>query len=118
MQVAELRERLAAAPIDAMMLALADATDGKITPAEASILSLLLTQDVCSKSALYHCYAHRKEDVVNSDMPDLKVIDVYICRLRKKLAPLGLTIETIWGQGYRIPRENAAEFMAALEGAA
>ncbi len=31
-----------------------------------------------------------------------KTLDVYICKLRKQLAPVGLAIETIFGMGYRL----------------
>lgn len=34
------------------------------------------------------------------DEPDLKIIDVFICRLRKKLAHLSVGIGTSWGVGY------------------
>ena len=39
------------------------------------------------------------------DEPDPKIIDVFICKLRKKLFLHGLRgtyIETVWGQGYTI----------------
>ena len=36
------------------------------------------------------------------DEPEIKILDVYVCKLRKKLQPLGVTIETVWGQGYRL----------------
>jgi two-component system cell cycle response regulator CtrA len=42
------------------------------------------------------------------DEPDLKIVDVFICKLRKKMAAIsgGLNfIETIWGRGYTI-KEN------------
>lgn len=44
-----------------------------------------------------------KEVILNSlyggmDEPELKIIDVFICKLRKKLPP-GI-IETVWGRGY------------------
>ena len=32
--------------------------------------------------------------------PEIKIIDVYICKLRKKIEPLGLRIDTAWGKGY------------------
>ncbi|MDE3830273.1 helix-turn-helix domain-containing protein [Sinorhizobium meliloti] len=28
--------------------------------------------------------------------------DVFVCKMRKKLARFGVTIETVWGQGYRL----------------
>jgi two-component system cell cycle response regulator CtrA len=37
------------------------------------------------------------------DEPELKIIDVFICKLRKKLATAALGknfIETVWGRGY------------------
>ena len=45
--------------------------------------------------------------------PDMKIIDVFICKLRKKLANASGGkdyIETVWGRGYviREPSENAA----------
>ena len=47
------------------------------------------------------------------DEPELKIIDVFICKLRKKLADASnsmIYVETIWGRGYtlREPRERRA----------
>jgi two-component system, cell cycle response regulator CtrA len=38
------------------------------------------------------------------DEPEAKIIDVFICKIRKKLAKLGLTnvVNTVWGRGYTI----------------
>lgn len=33
---------------------------------------------------------------------DPKIVDVLICKLRKKLAPEGITIATAWGDGWRM----------------
>jgi two-component system cell cycle response regulator CtrA len=47
------------------------------------------------------------------DDPDPKIIDVFICKIRKKLRTAGAPplIETVWGQGYRltIPETTAAK---------
>jgi two-component system cell cycle response regulator CtrA len=45
------------------------------------------------------------------DEPELKIIDVFICKLRKKLANASNGknyIETVWGRGYvlREPSED------------
>jgi two-component system cell cycle response regulator CtrA len=45
------------------------------------------------------------------DEPELKIIDVFICKLRKKLANASNGknyIETVWGRGY-VLREPAEE---------
>ncbi len=51
------------------------------------------------------------------DEPEMKIIDVFICKLRKKLAIAGADnlIGTVWGRGYMI-REPSAP-LAAHEGA-
>lgn len=39
---------------------------------------------------------------ISDKSPTEKNIDVYICRLRKLCAPLGLKLTTSWGVGYRM----------------
>jgi two-component system cell cycle response regulator CtrA len=49
------------------------------------------------------------------DEPELKIIDVFICKLRKKLASAtngDHHIETVWGRGY-VLRDPADEISAA-----
>lgn len=38
----------------------------------------------------------------DAEEPDIKIIDIMVCKIRKRLAPLGVVIDTVWGQGYRI----------------
>jgi two-component system cell cycle response regulator CtrA len=49
------------------------------------------------------------------DEPEMKIIDVFICKLRKKLAVAGADnlIGTVWGRGYMI-REPAEDNVHAL----
>jgi two-component system, cell cycle response regulator CtrA len=61
-----------------------------------------------------------KEMILNQmyggmDEPELKIIDVYICKVRRKLADASggkSYIETVWGRGYML-REPSAEAVAA-----
>jgi two-component system cell cycle response regulator CtrA len=51
------------------------------------------------------------------DEPELKIIDVFICKLRKKLANASNGknyIETVWGRGYvlREPSDDEAKIPA------
>lgn len=44
------------------------------------------------------------------DEPEVKIIDVFICTLRKKLEAYGVktpVIETVWRRGYRLDTENS-----------
>jgi two-component system cell cycle response regulator CtrA len=52
----------------------------------------------------------RKEQFLHAlygglDGPEIKIIDVMVCKLRKKLldAGIGNLIRTVWGQGYMVP---------------
>ena len=88
-----------------------DAVRLNLTCKEFAILELLsrrkgaaLTKDAC----LNHLYG-------GIDAPDVKIIDVFMCALRKKLAAAtgGDTyIETVWGRGY-ILRDPAEKDLAA-----
>ena len=42
------------------------------------------------------------------DEPEMKIIDVFICKLRKKLADAGAPslIQTVWGRGYTIREDS------------
>jgi two-component system, cell cycle response regulator CtrA len=78
-----------------------------LTPSEYKVLELLslrknsvLTKEMC----LNHLYNGLRE-------PEVKIIDVFICKLRKKLAQASdgdNPIETVWGGGYML-RDTPAD---------
>ena len=87
-----------------------------LTPSEYKVLELLslrknsvLTKEMC----LNHLYNGLRE-------PEVKIIDVFICKLRKKLAAAAQgdnQIETVWGGGYMLrdtPDERHAEVRQAM----
>src|SRR5271165_2353304 len=86
-----------------------DGTPVHLTGKEYAILELLVLRKgmVLTKEAfLNHLYG-------GIDEPEMKIIDVFICKLRKKLAMANTGqhyIETVWGRGYvlRDPKEGAA----------
>ncbi len=70
------------------------------------LLSLRKGTTLTKEMFLNHLYG-------GMDEPELKIIDVFICKLRKKLATATLGahyIETVWGRGYvlRDPQDNSA----------
>jgi two-component system cell cycle response regulator CtrA len=79
----------------------------RLTGKEYSILELLVLRKgmVLTKEAfLNHLYG-------GMDEPEMKIIDVFVCKLRKKLAQAGAgnLISTVWGRGYVVrPPEQAA----------
>lgn len=50
----------------------------------------------------------------SDNAPGIKIMDVYICRLRKKLRGSGITISTVWGAGYVV--ENAEKLRDVMAG--
>jgi two-component system cell cycle response regulator CtrA len=83
-----------------------------LTGKEYAILELLMLRKgmVLTKEAfLNHLYG-------GMDEPEVKIIDVFICKLRKKLAVAGAdnVIGTVWGRGYMM-RDPAAQPAAAAK---
>ncbi len=85
--------------------------DGKpvhLTTKEYSIIELLSLRKgtpLTKEQFMTHLYS-------GMDEPELKVIDVFVCKLRKKLqdATKGINyIETVWGRGYVLRDPQAAE---------
>jgi two-component system, cell cycle response regulator CtrA len=75
------------------------------------LLSLRKGTTLTKEMFLNHLYG-------GMDEPELKIIDVFICKLRKKLAAAAdgqHHIETVWGRGYvlRDPQEGSVSASAA-----
>jgi two-component system cell cycle response regulator CtrA len=73
------------------------------------LLSLRKGTTLSKETFLNHIYG-------DADEPGMKIIDVFICKLRKKLAAAtdGVSyIETIWGQGYALRDPKAHVAIAA-----
>jgi two-component system cell cycle response regulator CtrA len=78
----------------------------RLTGKEYGILELLVLRKgmVLTKDAfMNHLYG-------GMDEPELKIIDVFVCKLRKKLmeAGAGDLIDTVWGRGYMV-RDSSSE---------
>jgi two-component system cell cycle response regulator CtrA len=92
------------------------AVDGQpvhLTGKEYAILELLVLRKgmVLTKEAfLNHLYG-------GMDEPEMKIIDVFICKLRKKLAMAGAEnlIGTVWGRGYMIREPSANHVSVSSE---
>ncbi|MGO8093196.1 helix-turn-helix domain-containing protein [Rhizobium leguminosarum] len=71
----------------------------QLTALEARVFSHLSSRELGTKQsimmALYSDCA---------DEPEIKIVDVFVCKMRRKLSKFGVRIETVWGQGYRLAR--------------
>jgi two-component system cell cycle response regulator CtrA len=78
------------------------------------LLSLRKGTTLTKEMFLNHLYG-------GMDEPELKIIDVFICKLRKKLAEAtggSNYIETVWGRGYVLRDPGAADLPARLAASA
>jgi two-component system cell cycle response regulator CtrA len=73
-----------------------------ITEKEYLIVELLATRmnRVCTKmDFMNHLYG-------GLDEPEEKIIDVFVCKARKKLREHGIVITTVWGRGYMLKSDD------------
>ena len=76
------------------------------------LLSLCKGTTVTKEMFLNHLYG-------GADEPALKIIDVFVCKLRKKLARAtggNQYIETIWGRGYVLCDPESTPVVTLVEG--
>jgi len=71
----------------------------RVTPTEGAVLACLAAGSRVSAAQIYDAlYWDRGED----REPELRLVHVYICKLRKLIQPLGLAIETKRSLGWRL----------------
>ena len=98
--------------LDAKTVETEDGTAVHLTGKEYQMLELLSLRKgttLTKEMFLNHLYG-------GMDEPELKIIDVFICKLRKKLAAAteGKNyIETVWGRGYVLREPDEEEFRAS-----
>ncbi len=81
------------------------------TGAEARLFGLLTRVELVTKEkAMFALYATR----IDAE-PEIKIIDVFVCKMRKKLEPYKIEINTVWGQGYRLSPETKARVRQMLD---
>lgn len=81
----------------------------KLTQQEALIVARLMTRETCAKATLFAALPNQEVDP--------KIVDVFICKIRAKLKPSGIAIETLWGVGYSLPAEQKKAVRAVIDGA-
>lgn len=68
-----------------------------LTGKEAVVFGVLMKRNSVSKRMLMDALYGGRPD---GDAAEEKIVDVFVCKLRAKLKPYGVDIETNWGQGY------------------
>lgn len=68
-----------------------------LTPTEIALLLVLTQHPSLLKSRL-------------TDMT-VKTLDVHVCRIRQRLEPYGIAVQTLWGQGFQFTSDNRRKVM-------
>lgn len=77
------------------------------------LCGMLLSRECVNRAAAFIVLYGARPD---SQQPeDDKIIDILICRLRKVLEPYDVKVQTLWGRGYFISKEDKAKLNAVLE---
>jgi hypothetical protein len=92
--------RLAAENRDALLIAMQEIFG--LTPTEIGLLLTMIQHLTLAKGRI-------------NDMTS-RTIDVHICRIRQRLAPHGVEIKTLWGQGYQFSPEDRRKIMDMILG--
>lgn len=83
----------------------------RLTAKQEQVVFALYNRDVLTKeNILQALYSDRPNDV-----PEIKIVDVFVCKIRPKLEPYGIKIDTVWGRGYLMPSESKAELRGMIE---
>ena len=84
-----------------------------LTPSGARVLVKLLETERTSREVL-HVALSRTSDPVS----DIKIVDVAICSMRKRLEKFGIEIITLWAYGFRLSSEHRRRAMDLILAAA
>lgn len=85
-----------------------------LSPQMMRLFGCLMARDLMTNEAGFVVLCDGR--IADDDAPQPKIIDVQICKMRQRLKPFGITIETRWAQGYYLTSETKArvrELMAA-----
>lgn len=88
----------------------------KASPMEAAMLACMLRRNEVTKEQLHNTIEQNRPGDGAKEPTDPKIVDVMICKLRKKLRLHDLEIKTMWGMGYLMSaahREKATQLLLA-----
>lgn len=84
----------------------------KASPLEAAMLALILKRDEVTKEQLHTVIEQGRGP--GREPTEIKMVDVMICKLRKKLTSHDIEIKTMWGLGYFMTRQSRDRAVALL----
>ena len=73
----------------------------RLTGKEEGVFGVLMAREIATKEmVMFALYSS-----LGKDEAEPKIVDVFICKIRRKLKPFGIDIKTVWGKGYYLTPE-------------
>jgi len=111
LRIAELEAQVSKLSDEMGVVAMTPVAAFKFTPSESNIFGRLAANGYASNADLLAVACGK-----SGRKPQIKIVDVYICKIRKKIEPFDIVIETLHGRGYRIGPEGLAKIAAIQSG--
>lgn len=105
--VADLRHRLEEITASMVGFEMPGLDELRFTPSERAVVKMLhdhLGHPIRKDRMLAALYASR---ITDREIPDDKIADVFICKIRAKLKGKGWKVVTHWGVGWSLHKEGA-----------
>lgn len=83
-----------------------------LTAKEAKVLHAIAGRELCTKEYLHTALYSLEID----GGADIKIIDVFVCKMRGKLRSHGIDIKTRWGAGYWLDATTRAAVLKHVHG--
>jgi|SRR5580704_8845528 hypothetical protein len=83
----------------------------KTTPQEGRLLLVILRRGHASREQLLLAADHGNQ----SEPSQIKLVDVVVCKMRKKLVPLGITLQTVHSLGYQMTEVDRRKIWELLK---
>lgn len=83
-----------------------------LTGKEAMIFSIIMARPIARKEEVMAWYV---SEYAEADIPDPKIVDVFVCKLRKKAKLYGIDVQTKWGEGYFMTEATKAQVRKILK---
>lgn len=87
----------------------------RFTPREEVLFKCLMRRMNATKEILFDALYFAWPE---GEQPEIKIVDVFMCKVRNKLKPHGITVLTRWGHGYYMlekDKQKAREVMKSYK---
>lgn len=98
--------------MDDVALRLGCASVFHMSPTQSAVFTAFLKRPTLTKEQVHHAIEAARDPAKKET--DIKMVDVIVYHVRKRLKTLGMELKTLWGSGYAISEEDRGKALAML----